>query len=317
MKGNPIMQMRMHVEGSRPSDSPRAPGGARARAAMKSLVRQVNTSTSQFRPLPDFLIIGAKRGGTTSFYFDLLAHPNVIRLSPRPIPLLKPDATKGAHYFDSNFRRGDAWYRSYMPTRATRTMHAWRHGRYPVVGEASPYYLFHPAAAERAHRCVPSARIIVLLRDPVMRTYSHWKERRRAGAEPLDFVDALAAEPGRLAGERSRLCADQSYTSYAWEQQSYLTQSLYAEALRPWVELFGRHRVLALASEDYYRDPAHAMHRVDDFLGLPRRNHSTGVLRNAASGARLPKHLQRNLADRFSAPNHQLTELLEQEFPWA
>ena len=101
-----------------------------------------------------------------------------------------------------------------------------------ITGEASPYYLFHPAAAER-RRALPKARkIVAVLRDPVHRAHSHWKERRRNGVEPLEFEEALAAEPGRLAGERERLLADPSYYSYAWEQQSYALQSEYAPALR-------------------------------------------------------------------------------------
>ena len=159
-------------------------------------------ATAGLRPPPDFLIIGTKRGGTTSFYFDLIAHPSYVRLYPPPVPGLKQDATKGVHYFDTNYTRGERWYRSYMPTSAARTRAARRSGGPVVAGEASPYYLFHPVAAERAHASVPEARIIALLRDPVSRTHSHWKERRRAEAEVLDFEEALAAEPGRLAGER-------------------------------------------------------------------------------------------------------------------
>lgn len=285
------------------------------RRSLKAVTRQVGLATSAYRPLPDFLIIGTKRGGTTSFYFDLLDHPNVIRLYPPPLPLLKPDATKGVHYFDSNFARGERWYRSYMPTAATRERHR-RHGVSPVAGEASPYYLFHPAAAERAFATVPDARVIVLLRDPVLRTYSHWKERRRSNAEPLEFLDALEAEPDRLAGERERLLADPTYQSYAWEQQSYATQSRYAEALRPWIERFGRDQVHVAASEDYYAKPAAVLAHVDAFLGIPPRDGSTGVIRNAAQGTPLHGGIRSELEARFKQPNEDLFDLLGQRLPW-
>lgn len=272
--------------------------------------------TAARRPPPDFLIIGAKRGGTTSFYFDLLEHRDILRLFPPPVPLLKPDATKGVHYFDSNFHRGERWYRSYMPSQAARTGHHSRHGVRAVAGEASPFYLFHPAAAERAHASVPEARIIALLRDPAMRTYSHWKERRRGKAEDLDFLDALAAEPDRLRGERERLMADPTYISYPWEQQSYATQSLYAESLRPWVERFGRDQVFVAPSEEYYADPAALLAEVDAFLGLAPRLGSSGVIRNAAKGAPLAPEVQDALNRRFSEPNRELEELVGRKFPW-
>lgn len=293
------------------------PIGSAARRSLKTAARQFGVATSAHRPLPDFLIIGTKRGGTTSFYFDLLAHPDIMRLYPPPFPLVKQEATKGVHYFDSNFVRGERWYRSYMPTTASREVHRRRRGVSPVVGEASPYYLFHPAAAERAHSVVPQARIIVLLRDPVLRTYSHWKERRRSHAESLEFAPALEAEPGRLAGERQRLIANPSYYSYAWEQQSYATQSRYAEALRPWIEKFGKDRIHAVASEDYYDRPAEVLADVDEFLGISRRGGSTGVIRNAAQGSPLPDEVRTDLEMRFRTPNEDLFDMLGHRLPWS
>ncbi len=280
------------------------------------MVRAGGVATSGLRPDPDFLVIGAKRGGSTSLYFDLLAHPAYVRLYPPPVPGLKSIATKGVHFFDSHFTEGERWYRSYLPTRVTRSLHERRLRGPSVVGEASPYYLFHPCAAERAHAMLPEVKIVALLRDPVERTYSHWKERRRAGAEDLDFVAALAAEPDRLAGERERLLADPAYRSYAWEQQSYATQSRYAEALVPWLERYGRDRVLVAASEDYYADPLDVLRRIDEFLGVPPRTSTTGAIRNQAPGAPLAPEVRARLESEFAAPNRELEALLDQRFPW-
>ena len=263
------------------------------------------------------MIIGTKRGGTTSLYFDLLDHPATIRLSPPPVPGLKVEPTKGVHYFDSNYFRGDRWYRSYMPTSAARAVRSRSAGTRVVAGEASPYYLFHPDAARRAHGAVPDVRIIALLRDPVMRTYSHWKERRRERSEDLDFVAALEAEPQRLAGERDRLVVDPHYLSYAWEQQSYFTQSLYADALRHWIELFGRDQVLVAASEDYYARPDEVLGMMHEFLGLPAHASAPHKHRNAAQGDELPAEVRSMLTERFRLPNKQLSELTGQSFPWS
>jgi hypothetical protein len=286
------------------------------RSTLKAGVRLFGTASSALRPLPDFLIIGTKRGGTTSFYFDLLEHPGVVPLFPPPLPGLKPEATKGIHYFDTNYARGQRWYRSYMPTAATRRRISRKYGLTAVAGEASPFYLFHPAAPARAYATVPGARIIALLRDPATRTYSHWKERRRNGLEELSFLDALDAEQSRISGERQRLLSDPSYVSYPWEQQSYATQSRYADLLRPWIELFGREQVFVAASEDYYAEPNRVLGDVHEFLGLPRKATSTGQVRNAAAGADLPAEIQAELTRRFADSNRALVELLGQSFPW-
>ena len=287
-----------------------------ARESLKRATRACGASTSRWRPLPDFLIIGAKRGGTTSLYFDLLNHPGVIPLFPPPLRGLKPDATKGVHYFDSNAFRSESWYRSYFPTAATRHRHERSLGYPPIAGEASPYYLFHPAAVDRAAALVPRARIIAQLRDPVIRTYSHWKERRRQDAEPLDFLSALAAEPDRLAGEREKLIADPTYSSYAWEQQSYASQSEYAGQVQRWIDAYGSERVHVSFSEDYFAAHHRVISEMHVFLGLPPQLPEKQSHRNAAQGDDLDATTLRKLRAHFEEHNHALSALLGRDLPW-
>jgi hypothetical protein len=286
------------------------------REALKRAARAGGLATASIRPLPDFLIIGAKRGGTTSLYFDLLEHPAILRLYPPPVPGLKRDATKGVHYFDSNFDRSVRWYRSYFPSAVARAATRTRTGMEPVAGEASPYYLFHPAAADRAYGVTPGSSLVALLRDPVMRTYSHWKERRRNGAEPLDFLDALEAEDERLEGERERLLADPKYTSYPWEQQSYATQSTYAGPLRAWTDRFGLERLHVVVSEDYYSDRPATLAGLHEFLGLTAVLPARTQVRNAARGDDLDRAQRRRLAARFADSNHEIATLLGRDLPW-
>ena len=233
-----------------------------AKAAMKKALRGYGMVTSDLRGRPDFLIIGAKRGGTTSLSRYLFEHPAVAPLFPSAVK------AKGVHYFDTNFHRGERWYRSHFPTTATvRTARAL--GCPMVTGEASPYYLFHPLASERARRLVPNARVIAILRNPVDRAYSHWRERARNGYETLGFEEAIRVEPERLAGEEERIGRDDGFVSYAHEQQSYVRQGMYLEPLARWIEGFGRDQVLILLSEDLDAEPGASYARVLEFLGLP------------------------------------------------
>ena len=173
-----------------------------ARTAAKRAVRGYGMATGDLRPLPDFLVVGAKRGGTTSLWRYLNEHEGVLTLFPRP------EKIKGLYFFDENFARGERWYRSHFPTSTVRSRTARKVGHPVVAGEATPYYLYHPLAPLRARRMVPDALIIVSLRDPVEREFSHFKERRSNGTEPLSFADAIAAEPDRLEGEERRILAE-------------------------------------------------------------------------------------------------------------
>src|SRR3954471_7291878 len=105
-----------------------------ARSAGRDAVRTYGAATARWRPAPDFVIIGAKRCGTTSLYRYLGEHPHVAPLFPsaRYMPLMRSDQ-KGVHYFDSNHERGNRWYRSHFRTAASRR----RAGQ--IAGEASPY----------------------------------------------------------------------------------------------------------------------------------------------------------------------------------
>ena len=129
--------------------------------AKQGLVRYAER-TSDRRQLPDFLVIGTKRGGTTSLWRYLIQHPLVPRLFPAW-------NTKTSHYFEENWHRGEQWYRSHFPTDRRRQAMERRHGAPPRVGEAAPLYMFHPLAPGRVHDLMPQARLIVLLRDPVER----------------------------------------------------------------------------------------------------------------------------------------------------
>ncbi|MEQ6896508.1 sulfotransferase domain-containing protein [Microbacterium sp. KR10-403] len=278
--------------------------------------RLIGSLTAAWRPLPDFLLIGTKRGGTTSFYYDLLKVPQIVPMFPSAKHLPKANETKGVHFFDSNYHRGLRWYRSYMPTRGARDRAARRLGMPVLVGEASPYYLFHPLAAQRAHEAMPDAKIVLLLRDPVQRTYSHWKERRRSNAEPLSFEDALAAEPERLKGEEEKLANDPRYYSYAHEQQSYFSQSLYAKSLRRWADLFGMSNILVITSEEYYANQPAMIAQTAEFLGLDVESVAADARMNAAIGEPLSPELESRLRREFAADRHELEAMVGRSLPW-
>jgi hypothetical protein len=280
------------------------------REAAKRALRAYGTLTAGARGLPDFLIIGAKRGGTTSVYNYLLEHPLVLPLFP------SRQRIKGVHFFDTGYHRGLRWYRGHFPTAASRRLRERRAGRPVVAGEASPYYLFHPLAAERAHAAMPDARVIVLLRDPVERAWSHYKERVRHGAEPLPFEEALAREPERLAGEAERIAAEPGYVSFAHEHHSYQAQGRYLELLPRWLDRYPAERTLVLRSEDLYADPQALLDRVGAFLGLPPFRLRSRTAYNYHPAADMPAAARRRLEHAFADHDLKLAELLGMPLGW-
>ncbi len=268
----------------------------RALAAARFAGRRL---THAGRALPDFLILGAQKAGTTSLYNYLLRHPRVA-----------PAFTKEVHYFTLHRDEPEAWYRAHFP----RVRALERRGA--VTGEATPYYLFEPRAPRRVARVLPEVRFVVLLRDPVERAHSHYQHERARGREPLGFAAALEVEQQRLGAEIERLASDPSYTSTAHQHQSYFSRGLYAEQLQRWRQHYSAERFLILQSETFFADPTASCQRVFEFLELPQ--HALDGLRvvNQRSYPALDPQLRSDLAARYAPHNRALEELLGARYDW-
>jgi hypothetical protein len=287
------------------------------RTAARSSIRAAAMLSADLRPLPDLVVIGVKRGGTTSLFRDLEQHPAMCPLVPSARRLPMRENMKGVHYFDSDMTRSVRWYRSHFATRPTRAIRARRAGAC-FTAEASPYYFFHPLAAERAAATLADTTFVVMLRDPVERTISHWAEQTRNGVETLSLRDALAAEPERVGDAPEALATGSIGSSHAHEQQTYGAQSEYAESYRRWARAVGPDRLLVVFSEDYYERPADALGLVTDRLGLPALTAgATATRRNAAPRpGTIDRQLDEDLTNRFRPDVHRLGTLLGVTPPW-
>jgi hypothetical protein len=186
--------------------------------------------------LPTFLVIGAQKSATTSAIRTLGRHPSVFAL-PREV-----------HFFDRHYDRGIDWYRQRFAGAGGR----------PVVGESSPSYMYVEPAAERIARHLPRAHLVAILRNPVDRAYSHYWHNRTRGREDLEFREAIAAEPDRLAAGDPDVRA----------RYSYLDRGRYLAQLRRMGEHFPRESLFVLLFEDLRDDPVTSMGSLYRFLGV-------------------------------------------------
>ena len=268
-----------------------------ARAVLRNAVWTYGRATAGARPLPDFLIIGAQKAGTTALYAYLRGHPAITGPS-----------WKEVSYFDRHYARGEAWYRGNFPNVVR--------ARGKLVGEASPSYIFHPLGPERVKALVPEARLVALVRNPVDRALSHYHHEVALGREPLRFEDAIDAEEERLRGEEKRLAAEPGYFSQAWWSHAYKARGRYAEQLERWLELFPREQLLILPSEDLDTDPEWTHAQVLEFLGAtPHRLDSYPRVYERQYEA-MDAETRERLAAEFEAPNRRLYELLGRDLGW-
>jgi len=263
-------------------------------------IKRLRVWSSPLRVLPDFLILGAQKAGTTSLYTYLSEHPNIA-----------PAIAKEPHFLDYNYARGEAWYRAHFPTYWSRMR-----GVFQITGEASPYYLFYPHAAWRAKQLVPRAKLIVMLRNPVERAYSHYNHQVRFDAEPLTFEEALDQEATRLVGEYEEILADPEYYSFNYQNYSYRARGMYADQLSRWFKYFPREQFLILHSEAFYTDTRREFDRVLDFMNVPRWQPSAYRPDNAGKYEPMLSATRAYLSDFFAPHNERLYELLGTDFKW-
>ena len=200
------------------------------------------------RPLVTFIVAGVQKGGTTALY-EYLAGMGDVALSRR----------KETHYFDDESRD---WSRpDYAPYHAMFDTA----GDGPC-GEATPIYSYWPNALERIRGYNPAMKLILLLRDPVARAWSHWRMEYARGAEKEPF--AWCVREGRM-----RLFEHQP-PAHPWgahREYSYIERGFYGEQVERALSLFPREQLLVLRAEALQDEPAATLAAVRAFLGLPKR----------------------------------------------
>jgi Sulfotransferase domain len=183
--------------------------------------------------LPNFVLIGALRSGTTSLARQLGAHPDVFVALQKEV-----------RFFNRYFDRGVEWYRKQFAGVSTER----------AVGEATPTYMYDDQAIARIADLLPDARLIAILRNPVDRAYSHCWLNRARGIEPLEFPDAVEAESTRLESGEYRY----AYVKYG----RYLTY------LRDVCRRFPREALHVVLLEQFSKDPVSTYRAACRFLDV-------------------------------------------------
>lgn len=252
--------------------------------------------------LPDFIIIGAARSGTTHLLGQLNVHPNVL------------EGPRETHFFDTHrYAYGLGWYRLRFPANKARR-EAYGEGLHPVLtGESSPSYLSHPSVPARVARGVPHAKLLVLLRDPAMRAASHWAWCLRQCGETRSFAEAVDAEigaPGDSGG--LRVPHDKRIND-----PLVVRRGIYQPQLERWQTHFPGEQIMVIQSERWFREPAGVMDEVCDYLEIPRREELPRVMRNRNKPHDpFDQEVLARLRDFYRPYNDELAHYLDMDFDW-
>ncbi len=253
---------------------------------------------SSKRTLPDFCVVGPSKCGTSDLAVNLILHPNIIPPLSKEFPSPDPDD-----------------WRIFYPSERQKKRHEHRYGL-----ALSPY--LHPSlhrmevayglAAEK-----PGIKIVIVLRDPAERLYSHWKWEvflaGRKRASRLPFLATFGAYVDKALDVYGKC---QMFTAC---DAPGLEESIYWKSVENWVACFGRENVLVLDVDDYFMDRSDFLHKIQDFIGLPRLDVPKSISKTNENPVQVPPADEQSLSklrNFFEPYNERLWMVLGEEFKW-
>ena len=260
--------------------------------------------TANSRILPSFIIIGEAKCGTTSLYNYMIQHPNI-----------KSALTKEINYFNWNYKRGVNWYKGHFPTTLEKKIQG-RNNELFLTGEATPLYLFHSLVPKRIFDVLPKIKIIICLRNPVNRAYSHYNDLGvRLGNEKRSFDEAVQSEMESIK-EMNNLIENSKY-GFEDRLYQYVSRGIYLEHLRIWMNTFPKSQFCFVKTEELNNKPQTVLDNIFEFLSLPKFNKIDIKKRYNVSKYKPMKETTRELLNEFfKIHNKHLEEYLKIKFNW-
>ncbi len=272
-----------------------------------SLYLKYCSLTGVLHVLPDFLIIGFVKCGTTSLFEYLLQHPDIYHPSGKEID-----------YFDRLYGRGNNWYRVNFQHKSYKFFVKNLLRKNFLTGEATPRYIEHPLTLNRIKKTVPNAKFIILLRNPVDRAYSHYNQNFRNGYEYLSFEDAIKLEEERIKSRYEKMGKEEDYYSWDYDLFGYKAHGVYVDKLEHWMNAFSKNQFLILQTEEFLKNPSVIYNQVLRFLDLPKWEPLEYKLykKRDYKQPKIKPEVKKKLMEYYQPYNEKLYKLLGSNFHW-
>ena len=258
--------------------------------------RGLSGITASSRVLPDFIISGTVRSGTTSLYYNICEHPSVL-----------PASYDEIGFFDSNYHLGINWYRSMFPTEK-EMKRVKKETDFAITGEDTPFYFWKQEAAERIFKNIPDSKIIIIFRNPVDRAYSNYHLGIRKKTEKLSFEDAIDDEMEFLENHSFRESVDR--------KRSYLSKGFYDEQIKIWFNIFPKDQIHILSTEYMQKDPKESLLKIFRFLQIPDYTLKNPQKQKVAEYKKMNDKTRERLLNFYKTHNEKFFQTIQERFDW-
>ena len=267
------------------------------------LKRHYYAITGPNRVLPDFLIIGAKRCGTTSLFSHLPEHPSIAESHHDNIG-----------FFNDNFHLGVNWYKSFFPTIGYKKKIEKEYGKF-LAFDVTTRYMENKSTADNIKKVKPGIKIIVMLRNPIDRAYSQFNVSVKEKTEEINFDEAITEEMERLKVE---ILDDnrQTLLKFPKNERHYIKKSLYSMQLRPWFDIFPKKNILVLSTEEFRENEEEIYTQIFNFLNIPEVKIRNKKHMEKGKYSPMNDEVRKKLGLYFQKHNEDLFNLIGKRFEW-
>ena len=258
--------------------------------------------TASMRVLPDFIIIGSMKCGTTSLYYDICEHPCTLAAAYDEIG-----------FFDSNFHLGINWYRSMFP-RKKQIEDVRRKEGTAITGEDTPFYFWNPIAAKRIKKLLPNIKLITILRNPIDRAYSEYQDWAGRESNPPSFATVVENELN-IQRKYPSLITEENFKVFN-QKNSHLLKGVYVDQLKIWRELFPKEQIFTLSTENLNSEPIAALELVFQYLNLSDYKIKNPQHRKQKKYVPMNPQTRKLLIEFFKPHNERLFKFIGKKFEW-
>jgi hypothetical protein len=260
-------------------------------------INKIRLFSGNFRILPDFIIIGVQKCGTTSLYNYLTQHPEI-----------ESAISKQPHYFDINFGKKIIWYKSHFPLYIKKVFYKKILKKQFITGEASTDYINHPLVSKRIKESLPNVKIIIILRNPVKRTCSHYQMNKKTNDEKLPILSALKKDLEQRPKKEKEVKEKGIFFSEYFKKFEYLGRGEYVRQIEEWEKLFPKNQILILKLEDLENKPQDSLNEIFRFLNVKNHKFKKFNKQNVGKYDKIEPKVETFLEDYFKPYNKILFE---------
>ncbi len=256
--------------------------------------------------LPDFYLLGAQKSGTTALFDYLTKHPNI------------PKTIKDIRFYDKYFHKGVNWYKQHFPLKSSKSFATTFNRKTMLVGEATERYLEYPFAPKRIKSVTPNAKFLIILRNPIDRTYSHYNYNVIRNKENRTFEEAIFEEWKKTKNEFLKMQNDPHYYSDHYFRYAYLDRSIYVDKIKQWFSVFPKEQFFIIENNELARNTSKVFDNIIRFLNLSpwKLGEFKKILVSKYKQPKIDQNTKNKLYKFFKPHNDELYDLLNVKYDW-